>query len=125
MRLYKISNKLNARVIHKTSDFNEIEVLYAGASDLMSDFLAFSKPNMLIITGLATPQTLTTASVIEANAILFVRGKTIPKNFFNLIEDCEIPILTTDYSMYYTCAKLYNLGIKDAMETDKVYKDDK
>ncbi|WP_129409361.1 DRTGG domain-containing protein [Marinitoga lauensis] len=119
MKLSNLVKELNARILHKAKSLENIEIEYAGASDLMSDFLAFSKPNMLLITGLATPQTLTTASVIEASAILFVRGKTIPKNFLEIIEECEIPILTTDFSMYYTCAKLYQYGIKDAMETDK------
>ncbi|GAB6188450.1 PucR family transcriptional regulator ligand-binding domain-containing protein [Marinitoga arctica] len=125
MRLSQLIKKLNARILHNPQPLDNIEIEYAGASDLMSDFLAFSKPNMMIITGLATPQTLTTASVIEANAILFVRGKTLPKNFLEIIEECEIPILTTDYSMYYTCAKLYNMGIKDAMQTDKVKDNEK
>ncbi|KAF2955912.1 hypothetical protein AS160_08430 [Marinitoga sp. 38H-ov] len=110
--------ELNATIINKPENLENLEIEYAGASDLMSDFLAFSKPNMLLITGLTTPQTLTTASVIEAGAVLFVRGKSIPKKFLENINNCEIPILSTEYSMYFACAKLYNLGLKDAMETD-------
>ncbi|KLO20880.1 MULTISPECIES: DRTGG domain-containing protein [unclassified Marinitoga] len=125
MTLIELMNKINARFIHSPEGAKYIEIEYAGASDLMSDFLAFSKPNMLIITGLATPQTLTTASVVDASAVLFVRGKVIPQKFLKIIEECEIPILTTDYSMYYTCAKLYKYGIKDAMETDKVDENEK
>lgn len=125
MKLSQLIKELNAKILHYPQSLDDVEIEYAGASDLMSDFLAFSKPNMMIITGLATPQTLTTASVIEANVILFVRGKTLPKNFLDIIEECEIPILTTDYSMYYTCAKLYNIGIKDAMETDQVKNNEK
>ncbi|MBM7558935.1 hypothetical protein [Marinitoga litoralis] len=118
MKLSRIIKELNATIINNPENIENIEIEYAGASDLMSDFLAFSTPKMLLITGLTTPQTLTTASVIEAGAIVFVRGKTIPKKFLENINDCEIPILSTEYSMYYTCAKLYNLGLKDAMETD-------
>ncbi|KLO21274.1 hypothetical protein X275_09910 [Marinitoga sp. 1197] len=125
MRLIKIAKMLNARFLHMPDNYENIEITHAGASDLMSDFLAFSKTNMLIITGLATPQTLTTASVIEASAVLFVRGKVIPQKFLKIIEECEIPILTTDYSMYYTCAKLHESGIKDAMETDKADENEK
>ncbi|SHF13730.1 hypothetical protein SAMN02745164_01861 [Marinitoga hydrogenitolerans DSM 16785] len=125
MKLSELIKKLNARVLHMPKNLEDIEIEYAGASDLMSDFLAFSKPNMLLITGLTTPQTLTTASVIEASAVLFVRGKIIPQKFLKSIEDCEIPILSTEFSMYYACVKLYSLGIKDAMETDKEDKNER
>ncbi|AEX86333.1 hypothetical protein XO10_09665 [Marinitoga sp. 1135] len=119
MKLKELAKELKAKFIHIPENYKDIDIKFAGASDLMSDFLAFSTPGMLLVTGLTTPQTLTTASVIEAGAILFVRGKTIPKTFLENIEDCEIPLLTTDYSMFYACVKLYKLGIKDAMKTDE------
>lgn len=91
---------------------------YAGASDLMSDFLAFSKENMFLITGLTSPQTITTAAVIGAKGIIFVRGKEIPENLKEIAEDLEVCIIKSSLSMYMACAILFKNGIKDAMGTD-------
>jgi len=48
---------------------------YVYASDLMSDVLAFGKPNSVLLTGLATQQAVISAHMAEFRGVVFVRGK--------------------------------------------------
>ncbi|MCP5455984.1 MAG: hypothetical protein H7A30_06970 [Thermotogae bacterium] len=120
MTFENVTKLLLAKTLFFPENFKDTEIEFAGASDLMSDFLAFSKENMLLITGLTSPQTITTAAVVGATGIIFVRGKEIPDNVVEVAQDLEIPVIVTDLSMYIACSVLYNNGIKDAMGTDRM-----
>ncbi len=119
MNLDKLIEITKSEVITKSDNINDFNIEYAGASDLMSDFLAFSKENMFLITGLTSPQTITTAAVIGAKGIIFVRGKNISENIKNIANDLDITILKTNLSMYVACSILQKNGLKDAMGTDE------
>lgn len=119
MNLDKLIELTKSKVITKSDNINEFNIEYAGASDLMSDFLAFSKENMFLITGLTSPQTITTAAVIGARGIIFVRGKEIKEDIIKIAKDLDITILKSNLSMYAACAVLYNNGLKDSMGTDE------
>lgn len=118
LKIIEISKLLKAKEIYLVPNGENFKIKYAGAGDLMSDVLAFSKEDMLLITGLVSPQTITTAAVIGAKAILFVRGKNISEKVIEMAKDLDISVLKTDLSMYVTCSILFNRGIKDAMGTD-------
>jgi hypothetical protein len=122
MNLDKLIELTKSKVITKSDNINEFDIEYAGASDLMSDFLAFSKENMFLITGLTSPQTITTAAVIGAKGIIFVRGKEIKEDIIKIAKDLDITILKSNLSMYVACAVLYNNGLRDSMETDEALK---
>jgi hypothetical protein len=49
----------------------------AFASDLMSDVLTLKNDNLVLITGLATLQTIRTAEMADINCIIFVRNKKV------------------------------------------------
>jgi predicted transcriptional regulator len=118
LKILQILKLLNAEAVFIPSGAEDYEIEYSGAADLMSDFLAFSREHMLLITGLTSPQTITTAAVIGANGVIFVRGKEIPPEVMKTAQELDIPILKTSISMYIACAILYKNGIKDAMGTD-------
>ena len=80
-----------------------IEVNHAFASDLMSDVLAMSHPDTLLITGLTTPQTMP--------AILVVRGKDVPQDVADLARKTGIVLLATHDIMYVASGKLYVRGL--------------
>lgn len=84
----------------------------ACASDLMSDVLLFTKPSMLLITGLTNPQSIRTADMAEAPAVLFVRGKHPPVETLELAEEMGIAVLLSPYTMFETAGKLYQAGLK-------------
>ena len=90
-------------------------VRYGCASDLMSDVLAFSQSEALLLTGLVTQQTVQTAFVADIRAIVFVRGKRPHGDVVALAAEKGIPLLGTGYSMFESCGILYRSGLPSTM----------
>jgi serine/threonine-protein kinase RsbT len=110
MRLREIRQMLEAEVVCG-EELLDIDVELAGASDLMSDVLAFGKPGFLLITGLSNTQSVRTASIIGAKAIVYVRGKKPDQEGMDLAVQKGIPILCTKYLMFRTCGLLFSGGM--------------
>ena len=53
----------------------EKDIASACGSDLMSDVLAFGRSGQVLLTGLTNAQSIRTANIIEAKAVVYVRGK--------------------------------------------------
>ena len=110
MTLKEVRDLLQAEVIYGHEKLGE-EIKFAGGSDLMSDVLAFSQPGILLLTGLSNSQTVRTANIIEAKAIVYVRGKKPDSGGIKLAEELGIPILSTRFMMYRACGILYSHGL--------------
>ena len=110
MILREIKELLQAEVIQGDESLN-IEITFAGGSDLMSDVLAFGKPGILLLTGLSNSQSVRTANIIDAKAIVYVRGKKPDKMGIELAREKGIPLLTSKYMMYTACGLLFNHGL--------------
>ncbi len=120
MRLKEIKELLEAEVLWG-NDMLDIEIEFAGGSDLMSDVLAFSKPGLLLLTGLSNVQSVRTANFIEAKAIIYVRGKKPDEKGIEMAKNLGIPLLSTKYMMYKACGILYGSGlpgVSDAGEAE-------
>ncbi len=89
-----------------------VDLEAACASDLMSDVLVFTKPNMLLVTGLTNPQAIRTADMAEAPAVLFVRGKYPPRETLALAEEMGIAVMLSPYTMFETAGLLFQSGLK-------------
>ena len=111
MVLTEIANLMNAE-IHTCVNKNDIIVKSACGADLMSDVMAFSKENALLLTGLINPQVVRTAEMMDIQAILFVRGKKPNAAMCELAEEKGIVLLSTDLPMFIACGILYQAGIK-------------
>ena len=107
MTLRELADLLEAEVIYGEQHLDE-EFKCAGASDLMSDVLAFGVPGVVLLTGLVNTQSIRTADIIEAKAIVYVRGKKPNKEGIALAEERDIPILSTRFFMYKSCGLLYS-----------------
>jgi len=110
MKLLEIKELLEAEVIWG-EDLLDEEIEFAGGSDLMSDVLAFGKPGILLLTGLSNTQSVRTADIIEAKAIVYVRGKKPDKEGIELARIKKIPMLSTKNMMFKSCGILYNHGL--------------
>jgi predicted transcriptional regulator len=53
-----------------------------------------------------------TADIVDLAAILFVRGKRPVKEVIKLAKETNIPLIITDFTMFETCGKLFELGLK-------------
>jgi predicted transcriptional regulator len=110
MTLRELADLLEAEVISGEQHLDE-EFECVGASDLMSDVLTFGEPGIILLTGLINTQSVRTADIIEAKAIVYVRGKKPDKEGIALAEERGIPILSTGFFMYKACGLLYSREI--------------
>jgi hypothetical protein len=110
MKIGEILGVLQARLLVDNHDLDE-EVPRGGAADLMSDVLAFGSEEMVLLTGLTNPQTIRTAEMAGINVVVFVRDKTPPPETLELARDSGITLMSTAYTMYEACGRLYSAGL--------------
>jgi len=83
----------------------KIQTVYC--SDLMSDILSFGDSSSLLITSLINPQAIRTAEMVDIAAICFVHGKIPHQETIEMARNNEIVLLSTRYSMYEACGRIY------------------
>lgn len=93
-------------------DLKDIEIDKAGASDLMSDVLAALSERGILLTGLTTIQAVKTAVISGVTAIVFVRNKKPGPHVVAQAQMHGIPLLSTPCSMFVSCGRLFNAGLK-------------
>jgi len=121
MKLSEIKEILQAELIWGESHLDD-EIEFAGGSDLMSDVLALGKPGILLLTGLTNSQSVRTADIIGAKAIVYVRGKKPDEEGVKLAEKKDIPLLSTKFMMYRACGILNRNkipGVEEFSSEDK------
>lgn len=98
----------------------DMEISCAAGADLMSDVLAFAKPNALLLTGLVNPQVVRTAEMADIAAIVFVRGKMPGPETIALAKEKGIPLIAAPYTMFEMCGRLYEAGMSSCdLDTGK------
>jgi predicted transcriptional regulator len=90
----------------------DLDIDSACGADLMSDVMAFVKDNVVLLTGLVNPQSIRTADLMDIKVIVFVRGKALPADMISEAERNGMAIITTKYSMFLACGRLYEAGIR-------------
>jgi serine/threonine-protein kinase RsbT len=100
-----IQDALEACVIVGENRLNST-VDHVYASDLMSDVLAFGKPNSILLTGLATQQAVISAHMAEFKGVVFVRGKKPKDGAEKFAQDNQLILLSTELDMYDACIKI-------------------
>lgn len=110
MTLGEIAKILDAS-FHCGEEKHHIQIGSVCAGDLMSDLLAYSHAHTLLITGLANPQVIRTAEMLDLAAIIFINGKAPNGGMIQLAEHKNIPLLTTRQTLYTSCGLLFAAGI--------------
>ena len=111
MNLSEIRTILNASVLtDKVSLQKTVESAYC--ADLMSDVLSFSVARCVLITGLTNAQVIRTAEMAAIDMVVFIQGKRPALQTISLAEEKNIPLLVTDFSMFDTCGRLYEKGLR-------------
>ena len=93
-------------------DKADLEVTSACGADLMSDVMAFVKDRVILLTGLVNPQVIRTAELLDIRCVIFVRGKIPSRDMIEMAEQSEIILAGTRLSMFLSCGKLYESGLK-------------
>ncbi len=97
----------------KLWDFDDKNCGICGATDMVSELLAIGKDDILLITGLTTPQMIKAADIVRVGAILVVRGKDVTPQFVELSKEYKIPLIGTKLFMFAACGKLFCAGLSD------------
>ena len=118
MVLREVKEILEAELL-SGEDSLDIEIRMACGADLLSDVLAFSKSESLLLTGLTNPQVVHTAEIAEIKAVCFVRGKRPSAETVKLAESKGIPLLRTSLPMYESCGRLYNHQVPGCSQVEE------
>lgn len=110
MRLREVLGVIDGKIISEGADL-DIEVQMGCGADLMSDVLAFTHADTLLLTGLTNPQVVRTADMAGIRAIVFVRGKLPPPETRALANEKGLPLLASKYTLFETAGLLYQAGL--------------
>jgi len=119
MTLAEVKGILKARLLTDDEADLSLQVYSACAADMMSDVLAFTEPGVLIITGLASQQTLRTVEIADAAAVVFVRGKNPDAEIIACANQKKIPLMATQFCMHEACGLLFMNGLSGITEQVK------
>lgn len=118
MKIDEIVKLLKATVHYLPEDYN-IDITYAGSSDLMSDVLSYMSgmpvnvpKGMILITGLISPQVIRTVTLMDISVIVFTRGKIPTDRIIEEARFIKLPVLSCNLTSYTTCGLLYSAGIQ-------------
>jgi anti-sigma regulatory factor (Ser/Thr protein kinase) len=101
----EIRSVLDADVI-VGKDFEGREVSGIYASDLMSDVLAYGKPDSCLLSGLNTIQTLISAFMAEFLMVVLIRGKRPDDQMVQFARQKDLVLFSTKYDMYDACIQI-------------------
>ena len=110
MQLRDVLKAIDGKVITTNVDL-DITVQMGCGADLMSDVLAFTHADTLLLTGLTNPQVVRTADMAGIRAIVFVRGKLPPAETVTLAREKAIPLLASKYTLFETAGRLFHAGL--------------
>ncbi len=91
------------------------EILCACGADMMSDVLAFTKHDAILLTGLVNNHVLRTAEMLDIQYIMFVRGKVPSDEIVEMAKEMDLVLMTTELPMFTACGILYSEGIQGGM----------
>lgn len=111
MTVRMISEILEAKVVTGQDQF-DLEVSSACGADLMSDVMAFVKEKVVLLTGLANPQAIRTADLLDIRVVVLVRGKYPTEDIVTMSKEKGMVLLSTKYSMFLACGRLYEAGLR-------------
>ena len=113
MKIHEIKELLSAKLLYG-EELLSTDVYSAGASDMMSDVLAFVKDQGVLLTGLVNPQVIRTADMMDMRCVVLVRGKKATPEMTELAESISIVLMESDMRMYDACGRLFTAGLVGA-----------
>ena len=111
MTVGEIATALDAQWLCGQEEEDRV-VHYAFASDMMSDVLAYVQEDTVLLTGLVNSQSIRTAEMLDLPCVVFVRGKNPHQDAILRARELGMAALSTQYTMFESCGKLYTAGMK-------------
>ncbi|MDX9991701.1 MAG: DRTGG domain-containing protein [Anaerolineales bacterium] len=110
MELQEIIKVVEGTLLNPKAELR-IEIRGGIGADLMSDVLAASQPDAILLTGLTNPQVVRTAQMADIRAIVFVRGKNPQAETLSIATQENIPLITSPFGMFELCGRLHKAGL--------------
>jgi hypothetical protein len=119
MKLSELILKYNFKN-YTPENFKDKDVNFAFCSDLMSDALMILNSvkddrilkESILITGLATNQSVRTAEMLDVDVVLLVRGKIPSLKVVDLALESGVMLFSTEHTMFNMSGLMYQEGIK-------------
>jgi predicted transcriptional regulator len=111
VEIKEISELLNATILYQPVDSNP-DILHVGASDMLSNVLAYMIKDILLVTALLSPQVIRTATLMDIPAVIFT-GVELPDRIVEEAKKTNVTILSTPFSTFTTCGLLYEAGLRN------------
>ena len=106
MKLKNLLAAVQAQVLWSDPAHEGADVLHVISSDLMSDVLMVDLEHPLLLTSLVSDQSLRTAHVVGAAAVLVANGKTPPPDMVDLARQLGVPLARTALSKFEAAVAL-------------------
>lgn len=106
MDLIRIADMLDARLVWGPEEWAKINIETVFASDLMSDVLMSDRDEMLLVTSLSTEQSIRSASMVGAEAVLIANNKTVTDGMIDLAQEQGVALFCTRLPKYELCVRL-------------------
>lgn len=110
MKLRNLIEIIDGKLLNENA-LLDFDIKGGCGADLMSDVLASTQPDAVLLTGLCNPQVVRTAQMADIRAIVLVRGKIPPQETIDLAVKENIPLITSRYGMFELCGRLYQAGL--------------
>lgn len=119
MTLTELMQLVDARTYTPTL-MRDKDIQFGFCSDLMSDALVIMNSvkdktildHTILITGLATQQSIRTAEMLDVDVVLLVRGKIPSEKVIMLAIEANVMIISTEVTMFNASGLLYEKGIR-------------
>lgn len=111
MKLREIAELLKCEILIGEG-YLDREVKFAFGSDLMSDVLAYTEEETVLLTGLCNNQVIRTAEMLDLKSVVFVRGKKPSDDVIELAKEDDMLLMRTEYSLYQASGILYSHGLE-------------
>jgi len=105
VKIETIKEALGAEVLEGQDRLDAV-IEHVYASDLMSDVLAFGRPDSILLTGLATQQAIISAHMAEFKGVVLIRGKRPKDGAEKFARDNQLVLMTTEMDMYDACVRI-------------------
>ena len=109
MKLSELASQAGLKSINEYKD-KDVEGVYI--SDMVSDIITISKPNALLITLQTHKSLIAATNLVDAAAIVFVKGKMPAADTIQLANRAGIGLFVSEADTWAIASKLYALGLR-------------
>ncbi len=100
MKLSELLQAVEAEVLWSDPAHDATDVVNVISSDLMSDVLMMDAEQPLLLSSLVSDQSLRTANVVGAVALVVANGKIPPPNMVELAQELGITLARTEMAKF-------------------------